>query len=54
MKKHFNKNLIMSEEEEQLFQQRKSYWICEKLVDMDDKKVGDHRHVTGKFRGAAH
>ena len=54
MKKHFNKNLIMSEEEEHLFQQSNSCWICKKLIDNDDEKVRDHCHVTGKFRGAAH
>ena len=54
MKKHFNKNLIMSEEEEHLFQQSNSCWICEKLIDHDNEKVRDHCHITGKFRGAAH
>ena len=29
-KKHFNENLIMSEEEEQLFQKSNSCWICKK------------------------
>ena len=53
MKKHFNKNLIMNEEE-YLFQQSNSCWICEKLIDNDDEKVRDHCHITGKFRGAAH
>ena len=52
MKKHFNKNLIMNEEEEYLFQQSNSCSICEKLIDNDDEKVRDHYHVTGKFRGA--
>ena len=54
MNKHFNKNLIMSEEEEHLFQQSNSCWICKKLIDNDDEKVRDHCHVTGKFRGATH
>ena len=53
MKKQVNKNLIMSEEEEQ-FQSSNTCWICEKLIDDDDEKVRDHCHVTGKFRGAAH
>ena len=53
MKKHFNKNLIMSEEG-YLFQQSNSCHICKKLIDNDDEKVRDHYHVTGKFRGAAH
>ena len=54
MKKHFNKNLIMSEEEEYLFQQSNNCWICKKLINNDVEKVRDHCHVTGKFRGAAH
>ena len=53
MKKHFNKNLIMSEEEEQ-FQSIDICWLCEKLIDHDDETVRDQCHVTGKFRGAAH
>ena len=54
MKKHFNENLIMSEEEEHLFQQSSSCWICKKLLDNYEEKVRDHCHVTGNFRGAAH
>ena len=54
MKKHFNKNLIMTEEEEHLFQKSNNCWICQKLIDNDDEKVKDHCHVTGKFREAAH
>ena len=53
MKKHFNKNLIMSEEEEQ-FQSSNTCWICEKLIDDDDEKVRDQCHITGKVRGTAH
>ena len=53
MNKHFNKNLIMSEEE-YLFQQSNSCWICKKLIDNDEEKVRDHCHENGKFRGAAH
>ena len=45
----------MTEEEEHLFQQSDSCWICKKLIDDDDdEKVRDHCHVTGKFRGTAH
>ena len=49
MNKHFNKNLIMSEDEEHLFQQNNSCLICKKLIDIDGKKVRDHFHVAGKF-----
>ena len=53
MKKHFNKNLIMSEEEEQ-FQSSNTCWICEKLTDDNNENVRDHCHTTGKFRCAAY
>ena len=53
MKKHFNKNLAMSVDEEERFQLANSCWICNKLFDVRDEKVRDHCHVTGKFRGAA-
>ena len=53
MKKHFNKNLIMIEEEE-YFQSSNTCWICEKSIEGDDEKVREHCHITGKFRGAAH
>ena len=54
MKKHFNKNLIITAEEDKQFQSSNTYWICEKLIEDDDEKVRDHCHITGKFRGAAH
>ena len=54
MKKHFNKNLIMNEEEEYLFQQSNSCCICGKLIDNDDEKVRHHCHEPGKFRVIAH
>ena len=61
VKKHFNKNLIMSaeeeeeeEEEEERFQLSNISWICNKLFDVSDNKVRDHCHITGKYRGAAH
>ena len=47
MKKHFNKNLIMSEKEEEQFQSSNA------CFGNDNEKVSDHFHVTGKFRGAA-
>ena len=48
MKKHFNKNLIMSEEEEHLFQQSNSCWICKDIINHDDGKVRNHCHITSK------
>ena len=54
IKKHFNKNLFMFAEEEEIFKFSNSCWICNKLFDVADEKVRDHCHITGKFRGAAH
>ena len=53
MNKYFNKNLIMSEEEEQ-FQSKNTCWICENLIDDGDEKLRDHCHITRKFRGTFH
>ena len=51
---NFNKRLIMSAEEEEMFQNACSCWICGKLFDLMDEKVSDHCHISGKFKGAAH
>ena len=53
MRDHFNKNLIMSMEEEECFQLANKCWICGSLFDLIDEKVRDNCHVSGKFRGAA-
>ena len=39
IKEHFTKNLIMSEEEEYLFQQSNSCWICKKIINDNDEKI---------------
>ena len=54
MEKHFNKNLVMSVEEEKRFQLSNNCWICDKLFNVGDDKVRDHCHIAGKYRGAAH
>ena len=36
----------MSEKEEEPFQSSNICWICKKLIDGDNEKVGDHCHVT--------
>ena len=43
-KNYFNKNLIMSEEEE-LFQSSNTCWICGKLIENKDEKVRHHCHI---------
>ena len=44
----------MNVEEEHLFQQSNSCWICKKVFDNNEGKVRDRCRVTGKFRRAAH
>ena len=53
IKKNFNKNVVMSAEEER-FQLSNSCWICDELFDVGDENVRDHCQITGKYRGAAH
>ena len=52
MKKNFNKNLIITEKEEENFGSNNTCWICEKLIE--DEEVRDYCLITGKHRGAAH
>ena len=54
IKKHFDKNLVMSEKDEQIFQSSNKCWICDKLFDVGDNNVRDHCHITGKSGGSAH
>ena len=52
--KYFKTNLEleMSQEEVVQFEQAEECWLCEN--PLDDTKVRDHDHLTGKYRGAAH
>ena len=44
----------MSAEENEKFERTDICWICSKLFNLDENKVRDHCHITGKYRGAAH
>ena len=39
IEKHFNNNLIMTEEEEDLFQKSNNCWICKKFINDNEDKV---------------
>ena len=43
----------MTEKEEEHFGSRNTCWICEKLID-EDEKLADHCHITRKCKSAAH
>ena len=48
MKKHFNKELLMTNED------NVNFWICDNDCIDTDVKVRDHCHITGKCKGSAH
>ena len=52
IKQYFNKRLIMTNEDEEIYNNSQICWICKDELNTD--KVRDHCNVTGKFRGAAH
>ena len=54
IKYKFNKPLVMSPEDEDKFQKATSCHICGKKYKKTDKRVRDHCHITGEFRGSAH
>ncbi|XP_068704228.1 uncharacterized protein [Montipora foliosa] len=54
VKKHFNKPLRMTEDDEEKFQKADKCHICEKEYNKTDVRVRDHCHVTGQYRGSAH
>ena len=54
MKKHFNKELVMSIEDNEDFENSNKYLICDNFYVDDDVKVRDPCHITGKYRAFAH
>ena len=50
------KNILLTSEEKKDYDDQKVCYICKKEFDNNDndKKVRDHCHYTGKYRGAAH
>ena len=50
------KEIILTNEEKESYENQKICYICEKefCTDKNNKKVRDHCHYTGKYRGAAH
>ena len=52
---NFAKKMVnLTTKEQTEFKKAKICWICQKRFNEKDKKVRDHDHFTGKFRGAAH
>ena len=53
MKKHFNKVLVMTKEDNENFKNSNKCWICDNNY-IYDAKVRNHCHITGKYRGYTH
>ena len=54
MKKHFDKPLRMTKEDEEKFEKATTCHTCDKKYTEKDIRVRDHCHITGKYRGSAH
>ena len=53
MKKHFNKELLMTKKDNEDFENLNECWICDNDYNDNDVKVRDHCHITRKYRGSA-
>ena len=53
MKNHFNKELAMTKDNKEDFKNTTNCQICGNDYVINDVKVRDHCHVTGKYRGSA-
>ena len=49
---HFNKKLIITTQDEEIYNNSQICWICREDLNTDKGKY--QCHITGKFRGAAH
>ena len=54
MKRHFNKELVMTKKDNEDFKNSNKCWICANTYVDGDVKVRDHCHATGKYRGSVH
>ena len=51
MKKHFNKELVITKKDNEDFKNSTKCWICDNGYVDHDVKLRDHYHITGKYRG---
>ena len=52
-KEHFNKELVITEKDNEDLENSTKCWICDVYVD-GDVNVRDNCHITGKYKGSAH
>ena len=51
---YFNKDMILTKDDERNFKKADKCYICNKKYSVKDVRVRDHCHITGKYRGSAH
>ena len=54
MKKHFNKEIVITKVVNEDFESSTICWICDNDYIDDNLKVRDHCHITGIYRDSAH
>ena len=54
MKKYFNKELVMTKEDNEDFESSTKCWVWDNDFIDGDVQVRDHCHISGKYRGSAH
>ena len=54
MKKHFNKEFVITKEDSEDFKNSTNSWICDNDYIDNDVKVRYHCHITGNYRGSVH
>ena len=54
MKKHFNKELLMTKKDNEDFKNSTKFWICDNTYVDNDLKVRDQCHIIRKDGGSAH
>ena len=54
IKKHFSKEVVMTEKDNEDFKNSRRHWICDNTYLEGDVKVRDHCHITEKYRGSVH
>ena len=54
VKKHFNKELVITKKDNEDFKNSNKCWICDNDYVDNGVKVKAHCHITGKYIGSAH
>ena len=54
MRKHFNKEFVMTKEDNKDFENTTKCWICDDDYVDNDVKGRYHCHITGKHGSSAH